>query len=931
MEEAQTAFADAAAVLAFIAVPDVDDEPEDGDSIDFQPVVRRFFDAVPRCLSTETSAALAEAHLGLWALARDYDEMGGAGSERLQWEMQGRVPITRQGAAKRTRTAADGGGEQDRVLPDGSTVIRSSLGYHDSPYDAKQMEARVLGSSGLALHRLTGGPGSELSDEELRAQLRARMEEAIPPRHIPAVAPERPSARSTPFSRFDAFAPTQPDLKGTLLGRAAAAVAAAHTCSDAAEAILPQLAGSPAGDALAAHLENPPLLHAVRQASCGVTSTAVSAFSFSTEDMASSLVADQGKLVLGGLTTAGYRGRDGTFPFARQWQQPLPATDTLLGKAAAALATGGHCLAEELPGGSPAQAALSSHIRKPGQGYFVNADMRDAAESDQPSSSSSSSARSRRMEKKQEDQGQGPLGIKTDFDVGFDSHIGAIAIDPEPGGLTWLASDGCGRIKGMASNGACKHTLQAHTRPGEQSSSPDAIAFVGTGAQRRIIAVGRKNVVCGLGLVHYWNMADLDHATGGWRAVPAAAGEEDVGADGGAGAGAGADAGVGAAAAAVPISRQSIDAEAEVFSRNAMEDMWELRYREDTSNLEATRGQEPHGCWEWDWGHRISLNTLAVVDGPAGLIALGFEGQGGEAGNAAAAVISLFDAYAGVVVARLFGHSPGRITSMELAVSPALPGLLVSSSNDQIIKCWDIGTTRPTTGTSTASSSTAAAAAAAAAVAGGPESTAVAVAKPNLNCRPKFSLWGGDVCEKHLDTVRAVALAEICGVPVVFSGSADDAVKCWDLQMGCCLYELSTGNASVAKMQWHAPSASLLVLAERHQSQASHAREHYERFGERFDDADVEEEEEEEEQQQQQQHSRWPAEAYHSEGDFEVLWDCVGGEQSSLGGKPVQTVVEYRFEPRPVHPKRVPKWAEKLNGSKPVVYPMLDTEQDAYR
>ena len=182
------------------------------------------------------------------------------------------------------------------------------------------------------------------------------------------------------------------------------------------------------------------------------------------------------------------------------------------------------------------------------------------------------------------------------------------------------------------------------------------------------------------------------------------------------------------------------------------------------------------------------------------------------------------------------------------------------------------------------------------------------------------------MCENHLDTVRAVALAEICGVPVVFSGSPDHAVKCWDLQMGCCLYELSTGNASVTKMQWHAPTASLLVLAERHQSQASHAREHYERFGERFDDTAAADDEEEEEQQ----HSRWPADAYHSEGDFEVLWDCVGGEQSSLGGTPLQTVVEYRFEPRPVHPKRVPEWAEKLNGGEPVVYPMLDTRQDAY-
>ena len=644
---------------------------------------------------------------------------------------------------------------------------------------------------------------------------------------------------------------------------------AAQTRGDTEDGILSQLADSPAGILVAAHLENPPLLQDVNQASCGVTSMLVSD-GYDRSDIASSLTVGQGKLVLAGFGSDGYSREQS--PFAQQWQQPLPRTDTLLGKAAAAVAAHPDQIPpDDLPEGSPARSALSSQVRTPGQGFFFNADMLKMPR--------------KQKKNKMHDTGQtcGQTGTKTDFDTGFSSRIGAVTIDPDPGGLTWVASDSCGRIKGIAPNGACKFTLQTVLGAG----GPKALACVGTGAGRRLVAVGNPPDSKQNGAIRCWNMAELDHATGGWRAIPGSAadaadahGSSDSDSRPG---------GSTAARVEIPISRRPVDADAETFSSEAMETIWDLSCRETSSHLEATVGQECHGCWEFPWG-RMSLNSLAVVDGPAGLLALGVMSETKPVENAA--VISLFDTNAGTVVARLFGHCPagsGHITQMELASSAALPGLLVSSSTDQLIKCW-------------------------------------VIKSAGLNCEVTHTLSGGDVCPGYDCETRPVALAEINGTPIVFSGSPAKAVKVWDLKIGCCMYELSTGNASVSVLQLHGPSASLIVLAERHQSQASHARAHRERFGEGFGD------ESEESEDELENMARWPAEACHGAADFDVLWDCLGGEQGKLGGRPTQTVVEYRFEPRPAQPVQE-VWSSTVQSlaGKPMMHRLLDKEHGAYK
>ena len=75
--------------------------------------------------------------------------------------------------------------------------------------------------------------------------------------------------------------------------------------------------------------------------------------------------------------------------------------------------------------------------------------------------------------------------------------------------------------------------------------------------------------------------------------------------------------------------------------------------------------------------------------------------------------------------------------------------------------------------------------------------------------------------------------------------------------------------------------------------------------------------------------AQWPAEVCHGAADFDVLWDYLGGEQESLGGRPTQTVVEYRFEPRPAQPV----WSSTVQSlaGKPMMHRLLDKEHGAYK
>ena len=282
-----------------------------------------------------------------------------------------------------------------------------------------------------------------------------------------------------------------------------------------------------------------------------------------------------------------------------------------------------------------------------------------------------------------------------------------------------------------------------------------------------------------------------------------------------------------------------------------------------------------------------------------------------------AEVITLFDVSLGVVTGRLFGHSlglSGYICEMTLASAPAsFPGMLVSACNsDQLIKCWEVGRLTGQQG--------------------------AGAAPGHSLARPTHTLQGGEVAASFTG-LRSLALVDICGVPIVFASSLDHAIKAWDVRLGRCLFELSTGNADVEQICWHAPSCSLLALTERHQSRASHAREHMERFGESLGDETPEEEDED----------AWPQEAYHEEGDFGtprpqdaaiagpgaelalllpgVLWDGIGSD-GGFGGSPMQTIVEYRFMERPRHVPRIPKWHDRFEQrkGKPAKHMLLNEE-----
>ena len=141
-----------------------------------------------------------------------------------------------------------------------------------------------------------------------------------------------------------------------------------------------------------------------------------------------------------------------------------------------------------------------------------------------------------------------------------------------------------------------------------------------------------------------------------------------------------------------------------------------------------------------------------------------------------AEVITLFDVSLGVVTGRLFGHSlglSGYICEMTLASAPAsFPGMLVSACNsDQLIKCWEVGRLTGQQG--------------------------AGAAPGHSLARPTHTLRGGEVAASFTG-LRSLALADICGVPIVFASSLDHAIKAWDVRLGRCLFELSTGSASLS-------------------------------------------------------------------------------------------------------------------------------------
>ena len=163
-----------------------------------------------------------------------------------------------------------------------------------------------------------------------------------------------------------------------------------------------------------------------------LTQTVADRSSWNSSPNARAMDVAPGRLAIIGANAGGYRGRQ-MRPLAEVWRQPVPATDTLLGRAAAAVARQAddattHGLQASLAG-SPAATALTAHLRRPGQGYFVNAEMRNAgidAGSDSDSDEPEESTKSR--------------GVRSSLNCGLQGRIGAVVMDSAPGGLTWVAS-----------------------------------------------------------------------------------------------------------------------------------------------------------------------------------------------------------------------------------------------------------------------------------------------------------------------------------------------------------------------------------------------------------------------------------------------------------------------------------------------------------
>ena len=129
--------------------------------------------------------------------------------------------------------------------------------------------------------------------------------------------------------------------------------------------------------------------------------------------------------------------------------------------------------------------------------------------------------------------------------------------------------------------------------------------------------------------------------------------------------------------------------------------------------------------------------------------------------------VLLYDAAAGRVAARLLGHSaPASLSSQAHCAPHTLCSFCV---HDGSVNVWDAREGRPT-----------------------------------------HTVYTSD------DRVLHAALAvEVGGAPFLFTGGSDEAVKAWDLRRGGRpLYELTTGNTTVLSLDWHTPSASLLVATQ---------------------------------------------------------------------------------------------------------------------
>ena len=165
--------------------------------------------------------------------------------------------------------------------------------------------------------------------------------------------------------------------------------------------------------------------------------------------------------------------------------------------------------------------------------------------------------------------------------------------------------------------------------------------------------------------------------------------------------------------------------------------------------------------------------ALAASSGQPRMMAVGFGRRaGGEHGGLSqyaerSSSVLLYDVGAGQLSARLLGHStPASLSSQAHAPANSLASFSV---RDGVVNVWDV-----------------------------------------RNGRPSHTITTSD--DRVLHTAL---LVEAGGVPFLFTGGSDEAIKAWDLRRGGRpLYELTSGNTTVCALEWHAPSASLLAATQ---------------------------------------------------------------------------------------------------------------------
>jgi hypothetical protein len=429
----------------------------------------------------------------------------------------------------------------------------------------------------------------------------------------------------------------------------------------------------------------------------------------------------------------------------------------------------------------------------------------------------------------------GAFGRRSRVDAPFIGPCRAVAVEPPRAGCdaaagrVWLSERGGGRIKGFDLAGdRCVSTLSTGFKGGSSG-----IAVVQSSARTLLVTAGAG------GTLLYWNLDDLDPNTGGERYCSASNSSPVCDDDG-----------------------RPATADVMTFDEIANRAFLDIREIE----VDATRGEEPHGLmlfdmpearplterqrkageYHWkDGPHKMMCKNLCFLGAPE-LLALTMDG-GGPDGNGVrfSEVICLLDVSTGAPAGHLFGHAPTDCDCMELtalaAGGLALPNTLASSGADLCVKIWDVRSKRPT-----------------------------------------HTLVGR---ERELGQPRALAFAPVGGAPILFSGSADQAIKCWDLRANAkCLYELATGNAEVEALAWHAEGCSLIALT---------LRENVRQEKMQWDQLASESEEEEEEEEW----GEWPRDGVSHEADAfgGVLWDTPEGDQA---------LVQYRFMRQPRQPNR---------------------------